>query len=375
MPFADASERGLIRNALDRLDIDRLVLTVHDASFPAGAGEDVGRGSPYSRAAAAFFDFVAARGFDSLQLGPQGKTSFVNPSPYDGAVLARSHLSVALARLVDEPGYGGLLPADLLALAAGQAPRGSATHAHHQHAWQATLAALRIAHRRFEAEPQAFPALHAGAEEFAATHADWLEADGLFEALTVIHGTDDVARWSRAGDTRDTIDQRLLCPRPEERARAEARRDQIRRDNADVFSFHVFVQRLLHVQHTALRMRLRGLDVNLFADFQVGLSPRDRWQRQDLFLPGYAIGAPASRTNPLGQAWGYPVLDPDGFQGNARGLRFFEQRLERLFADFDGLRIDHPHGIICPWVYRDEGPAPLENVGSGARLFASPDLP
>ncbi|HEY0708434.1 MAG TPA: 4-alpha-glucanotransferase, partial [Polyangia bacterium] len=178
-----------------------------------------------------------------------------------------------------------------------------------------------------------------------------------------------------AGDTRDTSDQRLLCPRPEERARAEARRDQIRRDNADVFSFHVFVQRLLHVQHTALRMRLRGLDVNLFADFQVGLSPRDRWQRQDLFLPGYAIGAPASRTNPLGQAWGYPVLDPDGFQGNARGLRFFEQRLERLFADFDGLRIDHPHGIICPWVYRDEGPAPLENVGSGARLFASPDLP
>ncbi|HEY0706007.1 MAG TPA: 4-alpha-glucanotransferase, partial [Polyangia bacterium] len=91
---------------------------------------------------------------------------------------------------------------------------------------------------------------------------------------------------------------------------------------------------------------------------------------------GYAVGAPASRTNPLGQAWGYPVLHPDGLQGvEAPAMAFFEQRLQRLFADFDGLRIDHPHGIICPWVYRDDGPDPLAAVGAGARLYASPDLP
>jgi 4-alpha-glucanotransferase len=372
VPSADASERGLIRNALDRLGIERFVLAVHDASFPAATGEDVGRGTPYARVSAGFFDFVAARGFDGVQLGPQGKTSLTNPSPYDGAVLARSHLSVALARLVDEPGYGGLLPADLLARAAAQAPRGSTTNANHQHAWQATLAALRIAYRRFEANPDAFPALQAAAPAFFAAHTGWLDADGLFEALTIEHGTDDVAQWWRRDDD---LDQRLCNPRPEEAARAEARRTALHQTHADVIAFHRFVQLLLHVQHGGLRARVRGLGLRLFADFQVGLSPRDRWQRQALFLPGYAIGAPASRTNPLGQAWGYPVLDPDGFHGAAPGLRFFEQRLARLFADFDGLRIDHPHGIISPWVYRDDAADPLASVAAGARLFDSPDLP
>ncbi|HEY0708719.1 MAG TPA: 4-alpha-glucanotransferase, partial [Polyangia bacterium] len=280
MPSADASERGLIRNALDTLDIDRLVLTVHDASFPAGAGEDVGRGSPYARASATFFDFVAARGFDSVQLGPQGKTSLVNPSPYDGAVLARSHLSVALGRLVDEPGYGGLFPADQLALAAAQAPRGASDHAAHQHTWHATLAALRIAHRRFQANPAAFPALEAAAEGFFATHHTWLDADGLFEALAFEYGTDDVTRWVRQGDD---LDGRLLWPRPDEKERAIARQEHLRREHAELFDFHAFVQLLLHVQHVGLRTRLRGLGLRLFADFQVGLSPRDRWQRQGLF--------------------------------------------------------------------------------------------
>jgi hypothetical protein len=38
------------------------------------------------------------------------------------------------------------------------------------------------------------------------------------------------------------------------------------------------------------------------------------------------------------------------------------------------VRIDHPHGLVCPWVYRagDERP---DAVREGARLFSSPDLP
>jgi 4-alpha-glucanotransferase len=93
------------------------------------------------------------------------------------------------------------------------------------------------------------------------------------------------------------------------------------------------------------------------------------------------MGAPPSRTNPEGQAWGYPVLDPDLYHaGGARAeragpaLRFFADRIERLLDDFDGLRIDHPHGLVCPWVYEAGAPRPLEAVRAGARLFSSPDL-
>src|SRR5262249_42936531 len=86
------------------------------------------------------------------------------------------------------------------------------------------------------------------------------------------------------------------------------------------------------------------------------------------FLREYHIGAPPSRTNPDGQPWGYPVLDPDQYAaGPARDLVL--ARFSKMFADYDSVRIDHPHGLVCPWVYRHD------DVRTGARLFDSPDLP
>jgi 4-alpha-glucanotransferase len=98
------------------------------------------------------------------------------------------------------------------------------------------------------------------------------------------------------------------------------------------------------------------------------------------------MGAPPSRTNPAGQPWGYPVLDPRRyFEGDALGpaLRLVAARTGAMLRDYDGLRVDHPHGLVCPWVYRvgphgPTGPAgerdPYLAVQSGARLFESPCL-
>ncbi|WP_304503324.1 hypothetical protein [Corallococcus soli] len=46
-----------------------------------------------------------------------------------------------------------------------------------------------------------------------------------------------------------------------------------------------------------------------------------------------------------------------------------------MLSEYDGLRIDHPHGLVCPWVYRAGQADPLRAVQGGARLFSSPDLP
>jgi 4-alpha-glucanotransferase len=129
---------------------------------------------------------------------------------------------------------------------------------------------------------------------------------------------------------------------------------------------------VLHAQHRTFRELARGHGLELWGDLAIGLSGRDEWRWQHVMLDGYRLGAPPSRTNPEGQPWGYPVLDP----GRPRGRRaFVRARLEKLFAEYDGVRIDHPHGHVCPWVYRagtgDDGIA----VRSGARLFSSPDLP
>jgi hypothetical protein len=49
--------------------------------------------------------------------------------------------------------------------------------------------------------------------------------------------------------------------------------------------------------------------------------------------------------------------------------------MDKMFDEYDAVRIDHPHGFVCPWVYRPDQPDPLAAVQHGARLFSSPDLP
>ncbi|HLL23800.1 MAG TPA: 4-alpha-glucanotransferase, partial [Kofleriaceae bacterium] len=50
-------------------------------------------------------------------------------------------------------------------------------------------------------------------------------------------------------------------------------------------------------------------------------------------------------------------------------------RIDKAFAEYDSIRIDHPHGLVCPWVYRADTEDPGRAVRAGARLYESPALP
>ena len=63
-----AAHQAVVAEALQALGISRLILAIHDASFPAGS-DDVGRGTPYSDAGRALFGFVRAFGFIGVQFG------------------------------------------------------------------------------------------------------------------------------------------------------------------------------------------------------------------------------------------------------------------------------------------------------------------
>src|SRR5580658_10192565 len=97
------SLRELSHAARRALGIDDLVLAIHDASFPSDPGEDIGRGTPYSRGARRLVAFADALGFTGLQLGPQGVTTPTNRSPYDGSVFSRNPLSISLDALACHP--------------------------------------------------------------------------------------------------------------------------------------------------------------------------------------------------------------------------------------------------------------------------------
>jgi 4-alpha-glucanotransferase len=296
-----------VAEALQALDVARLVLAIHDASFPAGAG-DIGRGTPYSEAGRALFEFVRRLGFTGVQLGPQGLTTRDNPSPYDAMLFSRDPLAIAA---------DALLPAARVAELAGDVPPESARHADHAGAFDRQA---RLLDAVFQADRRR---TRGDVEAFARANASWLARDARMD------------------------------PMPPEQ--------------------YGFVQWLAALQHASLRRLLAQLGLRLYGDLQIGVSWRDRQTLAPLFLDGYRLGAPPSRTNPAGQPWNYPVLDPAQHDGPAGAL--VAARADKLLANYDGLRIDHPHGLVDPWVYAADAPDPLAAVRAGARLFSSPDLP
>ncbi|MDB4946195.1 MAG: hypothetical protein JWP97_5729 [Labilithrix sp.] len=357
--------QAVIDQALRALGIERLVLSIHDVSFPGRAGEDVGRGSPLSEGGRDFLRFARELGFGGVLFGPQGQTSRGNPSPYDGSVFSKSVLSVALADLTT-PRFGCLLtPEEVAALAAG-APAGD-SRAHYTYAFDAVHGALAVAAargaQRVADRDAAALALEAAVQAFAA-RSPWLEHDATFEAFAGLHGTDDFTRWPARDQSPD-----------------EARVAEVNATFAGVRAAYVLGQYIVHAQHRFLREEVTGpLGLLLYGDLQVGLSLRDRWRRGALFLPRYRMGAPPSRTNPEGQPWGYPVFDPRQYQARFVGLgapraplRFAQARIEKLFAELDCVRVDHPHGLVCPWVYDGDAPDAMEAVVNGARLFETPE--
>lgn len=373
--------RQRIREALALLGTRRLLLGIHDPAFPARDGEDVGRGSPGSEAAADLLELAASLGFDGIQLGPQGATSAYDPSPYDGTLFSRDPLSLALQPLTTAA-WGALLRPETLARLSAGRPGGD-RRADPAYAEAATGAAIEevVATFRRERARGGNPAVDRLARAltaFRAQHAAWLERDGLYLALHEAHGRRGWREWDGEGG----IDQRLLAPRPGEEAALGARRRALQERHAGALEAHALVQLLLHEQHRLLQVRAGRLGLALFGDLQVGMSDGDAWSARGVLLDGWLLGAPPSRTNPEGQPWGYPVLDPrrywedDGAGGRRPGpaARYLRHRITKMLREYDGLRIDHPHGLVCPWVYRAVGD-PAVAVREGHRLFSSPDVP
>lgn len=333
---------SLIDAALAELGVRRLLLAIHDASFPSDPDEDPGRGSPATRAAGRLFGFVRELGFTGLQLGPQGQTSRDNPSPYDGAMFSRHTGGIALGSFRPGGPLAGLVDEALLDALGGARPGRS----NHRRAYDATERLLDEAYAAFTRGER--PDLRAALAAFVCDHGPgWLVIDAQYATFARRFGGRAARDWPP-----------LLDPAPP----AELER-------------YAFSQLLAHLEHARVRAACGAAGLALYGDLQIGLADGDVWAHRSAFLADYVMGAPPSRTNPEGQPWGYAVLDPAQLDAGGPALELFRRRIDKAFADYDGLRIDHPHGLVCPWVYRAGAPDPGAAVRAGARLYESPDLP
>lgn len=375
-----------IDKALKILGIRNFLLGIHDPAFPSRPEEDLGRGSPYSEGAADFLRFAGSLGFNGVQLGPQGVTSPVNPSPYDGSFFSRNPLSLAPSALTRSDCR--LLAPERLAGVIDQLPAQSSAAPTRVDDTFVRLAIGDIAaeicarYRREMKEDKSasYLFLCESFGEYRRKHAAWLERDALYETLAQYYENKSWQQWNGAKEAE--LDRHLFGFPADQEKRARDRRLLLHRQYAEAIEDYCFIQFLLDRQHRELRARCRKLGLKLFGDCQIGFSTRDAWAAQSFLLPGYVMGAPPSRTNPEGQPWNYPLLDPDHyFVANSTedmqpgaALRFLKQRIEKLVEEFDGLRLDHPHGLICPWVYKSDQDDAFYAVQNGARLFASPVL-
>ncbi len=379
-PFA--SLQAKIDQALEILGIRNFLLGIHDAAFPSLPEEDLGRGSPYSDGAAEFLNFARTLGFNGIQLGPQGITTPANLSPYDATFFSRNPLSLAPLPLT-RPGCNLLSP-ETLAGFTGRIPPESIriNDALARQATQYVTAEICTRHRRLIADGTnaSRASLGDSFQTFRLKNATWLIRDALYEILRHHYGGKTWRQWETGEEAR--LDQHLFAPPADRKASVSLRLRSLYRQHAQAIEDYALIQFLLAAQHRALRQRCRDLGLKLFGDFQIGISARDAWGAHSFLLPDYLMGAPPSRTNPQGQPWNYPLLDPKryhitGLKGCRRpgpAVSFFRTRIKKLVEEFDGLRLDHPHGLICPWVYKAGREDPVGAVQKGARLFASPML-
>ena len=355
-----ANHAAFVRDALRQLGVRRFVLGIHTSAFPAGE-LDCGYGAPSSRMGERLLQFAAELGFDALQLGPCGQVSTSNLSPYDGSVFARNTWCLAAQPLTEEASGRLLTSAQVESLTAHAS---ASTRVDPERAQRVTRALIKACHASLVQLRRSEPAhpLLQDLQRFRAQHAEWLELNAIYEALSPAF-MDDPARMDPA-----------LASVFEPNAAGQQRRAAMRVTLQPAIEESVLAQYLRHAQHAAFRERARAAGLALWGDMQVGFSHRDGFLYREAFANHWRMGAPPSRTNPQGQPWGYPLLDPEQLdQPDSPARQLFALRVHKLLAEHDGVRIDHPHGLICPWVYDAGNPDPHHAVRHGARAFESPD--
>lgn len=359
--------KKLVRDALKVLGKDNFVLIMHGGSFPAADGEDTGFGSMNSTGGKNIFDMAEGL-FDAIQLGPAGKTKSSDSSPYTGTIFSGNPLFIDLKQLTTKE-WEKILSEETYNKVVKNNPQQNKGKTAYSYIFKAQNEALKEAWNNFKSQKK----FHKEFEKFKKENTFWLDNDALYEALSIDNGNDYWPIW------KSELDKNLLNPKTDkEKAEAQKRIAEITEKYSDEIDFYKFCQFVLETQLEETKKYALKKGVKMIADRQVAFSDRDAWAYQSLFLPGWCLGCPPDYFSKDGQAWGFPVMDPekmfndDGSLGE--GGILMKNLYKKMFKENPGgVRIDHIVGLIDPWVYKS-GKKPMVEQGAG-RLYSSPKHP
>ncbi len=358
-----------VKKALEILGKKNFVFIMHNGSFPSIPEEDTGFGTINSTAGHRFIDYVSGL-FDAIQMGPAGKTKSSDSSPYTGTIFSNNPLFIDLKQLTTEK-WGKILSVKTFNEIVANNPNKGKNRTSYSYITKKQAQALSEAYANFIAlnDKKAM----AEFESYKIENDSWLDKDSLYEALAIEHGTDFWPNW------KSSVDKNLFNPKSNEEKIEYAKRiEEISKKYKKEIDEYKFIQFILYKQSEETEKYAASKGVKMVADRQVAFSDRDCWAYQSLFLEGWCLGCPPDYFSKDGQAWGFPVINPeklynaDGSLGEAGIL--MKNLFKKMFRENPGgVRIDHIVGLIDPWVYK-AGKKPMPEQGAG-RLYSSPEHP
>lgn len=365
----DKNKVTTIKKTLKALGKKNFVFIMHNGSFPSVEGENTGFGTINSQAGRNFIDYAAGL-FDAIQMGPAGKTKSSDSSPYCGTIFSNNPLFIDLKELTTPKWYNILSESTFNEIIENN-PNKDTNKTSYSYITVKQAQALSEAYENFiklnnKALMQEF-------EVYKSENDSWLDKDSLYEALSIEHETDYWPNW------KSKTDKNLFNPKSyEEKIEYAKRIEEISKKYAKEIDEYKFIQFVLSKQNAQTKKYADSKGIKMIADRQVAFSDRDCWAYQSLFLEGWCLGCPPDYFSKDGQAWGFPVIDPeklyntDGSLGEAGIL--MKNLFKKMFRENPGgVRIDHIVGLIDPWVYKS-GKKPMPECGAG-RLYSSPEHP
>ena len=365
----DKNKVSVIRKALKALGKKNFVFIMHNGSFPSVAGENTGFGTINSQAGKNFIDYASGL-FDAIQMGPAGKTKSSDSSPYTGTIFSNNPLFIDLKELTIDK-WHKILSEKTFKDIVDNNPNKDKNKTSYSYITKRQDEALTEAYENFLKLND--KKLNAEFDTYKIENDSWLDKDSLYEAFALENGTDYWPNW------KNKADKNVFNPKSiEEKIEYGKRIDEMSKKYAKEIDKYKFIQFVLNKQNVETKKYADSKNIKMIADRQVAFSDRDCWAYQSLFLEGWCLGCPPDYFSKDGQAWGFPVIDPeklynsDGSLGEAGIL--MKNLFKKMFKENPGgVRIDHIVGLIDPWVYK-AGKKPMPEQGAG-RLYSSPEHP
>lgn len=365
----DKNKVSVIRKALKALGKKNFVFIMHNGSFPSVEGENTGFGTINSQAGKNFIDYASGL-FDAIQMGPAGKTKSSDSSPYTGTIFSNNPLFIDLKELTTDK-WHKILSEKTFKDIVDNNPNKDKNKTSYSYITKRQDEALTEAYENFLKLND--KKLNAEFETYKIENDSWLDKDSLYEAFALENGTDYWPNW------KNKADKSVFNPKSiEEKIEYGKRIDEMSKKYAKEIDKYKFIQFVLNKQNVETKKYADSKNIKMIADRQVAFSDRDCWAYQSLFLEGWCLGCPPDYFSKDGQAWGFPVIDPeklynsDGSLGEAGIL--MKNLFKKMFKENPGgVRIDHIVGLIDPWVYK-AGKKPMPEQGAG-RLYSSPEHP